>query len=145
MKFSEWINYKINPRDIIYKCIDPLGFDRDNAWFPIGCGPSYKEYSKKNDITKFTNNEKINTKLVFYSKIRITDRGRRGLKKINRNTIVENLNKNINRKIILIKIILKILENINLYFLQREMQLIVIDITRHGFQKVYQLLNIIHL
>ena len=93
MKFSESINYKINPRDIIYKCIDPLGFDRDNAWFPIGCGPSYKEYSKKNDITKFTNNEKINTKLVFYSKIRITDMGRRGLKKINRNTIVENLNK----------------------------------------------------
>ena len=72
MKFSEWINYKINPRDIIYKCIDPLGFDRDNAWFPIGCGPSYKEYSKKNDITNM---------------------GRRDLKKINRNTIVENLNK----------------------------------------------------
>jgi len=93
MKFSEWINYKISPRDIIYKCIDPLGHDRDNVWFPVGCHPSYKEYSKKNDITKFTNNEKINTKLVLYTQLRTTDSWRRRNKKINRSTIVETLNK----------------------------------------------------
>ena len=93
MKISEWIKYKINPTDIIYKCVDPTGQDRDNYYFPIGCHKSYKRYSKNNDITKFTNNEKINTKLVLYSKINISDKGRRMYEKISRKQIIEILNK----------------------------------------------------
>jgi len=61
MKFTDWVNYKINPSDLWTCAVDPTGNDRDHTYIPLGLS------SKPKDYALLTNHPHVNTKLLFYS------------------------------------------------------------------------------
>jgi hypothetical protein len=71
MKLSDWINFKVNPRDIWCNAVDPTGQDKDNYYIPLGCAAQPK------NPELFTNNPNINSKILFYSFRLTTDNARK--------------------------------------------------------------------
>ena len=61
MKFTDWINYNINPNDMWSNAVDPTGNDRDHPYIPLGLS------NKPEDYNRLTNHPEVNTKLLFYS------------------------------------------------------------------------------
>ena len=74
IKFKDWIDFKVNPDDIILNCVDPTGLDRDNYIYPLGC------CSEPNNCARFTNHPEVNSLMLFYSFNPISGLSRRGFK-----------------------------------------------------------------
>ena len=73
MKYCEWINTKVDLKDIICGCTDPGGFDADNPIYPLGCHTNFNDFKETEDIEIFTTHPEVNTKLLFYSFRHCTD------------------------------------------------------------------------
>ena len=74
MKFKDWIHYDVDSKDIIYNCVDPTGFDRDNYIYPLGC------QNIPINSSLFTNHPEVNSSLLFYSFNSVSGLSRRGFK-----------------------------------------------------------------
>lgn len=83
MKFREWINTKVDARDIIPNCVDPGGNDADNPIYPLGCSGEFNNLKKNNYVDILTNHPEVNTELLFYSFGERSGFSRRGFKSSN--------------------------------------------------------------
>ena len=79
MKFKEWINTRVNTKDIIGRCTDPAGLDADNLIYPLGCHNNFYNFKNNNNTDIFTNHSDVNTKLLFYSFSSSTDQHRKNI------------------------------------------------------------------
>jgi len=93
MKYKDWIKYNINKNDILLRCTDPTGLDKDHPNYPIGCAHGFDNYFKINSCKNFTNHPEINSKLLFFSFRPDTDKHRLAIDKLSN---MQNINKYIN-------------------------------------------------
>ena len=90
ISFQDWIQFKIDPKDIIINCSNKDGSD-GFIDYPIGVQHDYLKFYFNSNYNNFINHFKINTELCLCSMSSNTDKGRRGNKEINRKKIMSIL------------------------------------------------------
>lgn len=93
MKYKDWIKLNIDKNDILLRCTDPSGLDKDHPIYPIGCARCFDNYFKTNSCKKFTNHPQINSQLLFFSFKPDTDKQRNI---INQLSNIQNINNKCN-------------------------------------------------